>query len=120
MGASKNGVPKSDVAATSQAASRHKARLAGPPMAETDPRVLSWAAAVLDEAGRAGLLDSETEHVSFRAPRVLVEAAKRETGLASTTELGLVALAVLARPDPVSEAMKRLRGRLGERHTLEY
>lgn len=86
----------------------------------TDSRTLTVAAAVLDEASRAGLLDSPTEHVSFRAPKALLEAAKRETGLTSTTELGLVALAALARPDPVSEAMKRTRGKLGKPHTLEY
>ena len=84
-----------------------------------DARVLTAAAAVLDEARRAGLLDSTTEHVSFRVPKALLDAARKETGLASTTDLGLVALAVLARPDPVSEAMKRTRGKLGKQHTLE-
>ena len=87
---------------------------------EAASRASTVAAAVLDEASRAGLLDSTTEHVSFRVPKALLEAAKRETGLASTTDLGLVALAALARPDPVSEAMKRTRGKLGEQHTLEY
>ena len=87
---------------------------------EAAPRASTVATAVLGEASRAGLLDSATEHVSFRVPKALLEAAKRETGLASTTELGLVALATLARPDPVSEAMKRTRGKLGKQHTLEY
>lgn len=90
---------------------------AGP---QADVRVLTAATAVLDEASRAGLLDSVTEHVSFRVPKALLEAAKRETGLASTTDLGLVAFATLARPDPVSEAMRRTRGKLGKQHTLEY
>lgn len=85
-----------------------------------DPKALTVAASVLDEASRAGLLDDATEHVSFRVPKALLEAAKKETGLASTTELGLVAFAALARPDPVSEAMRRTRGTLGKRHTLEY
>ena len=87
---------------------------------KTEPRIVTMATAVLDEARQAGLLDDATEHVSFRAPKALIEAAKRETGLRSTTELGLVALAALARPDPVSEAMKRFRGTLGKTHTLEY
>ena len=87
---------------------------------KTEPRIVTMVTAVLDEARQAGLLDDATEHVSFRAPKALVEAAKRETGLQSTTELGLVALAALARPDPVSEAMKRIRGTLGKTHTLEY
>jgi hypothetical protein len=50
----------------------------------------------------------------------LIEAAKRETGLQSTTELGLIALATLARPDPVAAAMRRVRGTLGPSHTLDY
>jgi hypothetical protein len=77
--------------------------------------------AILDEARRSGLLGGDkTEHVSFRAPPALVEAAKRETGVTSPTELGILALAMLAQPDPVSEFMKRTRGRLGQDHTLEY
>jgi hypothetical protein len=71
------------------------------------------AAAAVEDALRAGLLEGErTEHVSFRAPRALVEAARRETGIQSTTELGIAALASLARPDPVAAFMKRARGRL--------
>lgn len=77
-------------------------------------------AALLAEARRKGLLDGDkTEHVSFRAPPALVEAAKRETGVTSTTELGLLALAMLAQPDPVVALMRRTRGSLGEDHTLE-
>jgi len=77
-------------------------------------------AALMEEARQAGLLDDKTEHVSFRAPKALVAAAKRETGLRSTTELGLVALATLARPDPVAAAMRRTRFSLGPSHTLDY
>ena len=84
------------------------------------PSPPSLGAALLDEARQAGLLDDKTEHVSFRAPKALIDAARRETGLRSTTELGLAALAILARPDPVAEAMKRTRGTLGHSHTLEY
>jgi hypothetical protein len=80
----------------------------------------SIGAVLMEEARQAGLLDDKTEHVSFRAPRALVEAAKRETGARSTTELGLVALAMLARPDPVATTMRRIRGSLGQAHTLEY
>jgi hypothetical protein len=84
------------------------------------PAPVSIGAVLMEEARQAGLLDDKTEHVSFRAPKALVEAAKRETGLRSTTELGLVALAILARPDPVAAAMRRTRGSLGPSHTLEY
>jgi hypothetical protein len=78
-------------------------------------------ASVLEEARRAGFLEGDkTEHVSFRAPPALVEAAKRETGVASTTQLGLLALAMLARPDPVAAFFRRTEGRLGPDHDLEY
>lgn len=77
-------------------------------------------ASVLEEAARADLLAGEkSEHVSFPAPPALVEAAKRETGIASTSELGVLALAMLAQPDPVVEFMKRTSGALGGDHTLE-
>ena len=79
------------------------------------------AAAALEDARRAGLLEGEkTAHISFRAPPALVEAAKRESGVASLTELGILALAMLAQPDPAAAFFKRSRGRLGEGHTLEY
>ena len=84
--------------------------------ADTDATIL----APLEDARRAGLLRDTTEHLSFRAPRALVEAAKRRTGITSVTELGLLALATLAQPDPVAEYMKRTRGHLGPSHRLEY
>src|SRR5580704_5200518 len=84
------------------------------------PPPAALGALLVEEARQAGLLDDKTEHVSFRAPRALIDAAKRETGLRSTTELGLAALAILARPDPVAAAMRRTRGSLGPSHTLEY
>src|ERR1700742_3122609 len=71
-------------------------------------------ASLIEEARRAGLLDGDkTEHVSFRAPPALVEAAKREAGVSSTSELGVMALAMLARPDPVATFFRRTEGRLG-------
>ena len=77
-------------------------------------------ASVLEEARRAGLLDGEkTEHVSFRAPPALVAAAKRDTGISSTSELGVMALAMLARPDPITAFFRRTEGRLGRDHDLE-
>jgi hypothetical protein len=79
------------------------------------------AAAVLEDARRAGLLDGEkTEHLSFRAPRALIEAAKRESGVDTPTDLGLLALATLAQPDPVAAFFKRTHGKLGTSHTLEF
>ena len=75
---------------------------------------------LLDEARQAGLLDGhKTEHVSFRAPPALLEAARRATGIESTTELGLLALAMLAQPDPVADYLRRTRGVLGPDHMLD-
>lgn len=72
-------------------------------------------------ARRAGLLEDDvSEHLSFRAPKRLVDAAKRESGLSSPTELGIVALSMLAEPDPVIEYLKRTRGALGEDAELDY
>jgi hypothetical protein len=83
--------------------------------------VAMGATAALEDARQAGLLEGEkTAHISFRAPPALVEAARRESGVTSVTELGILALAMLAQPDPVAAFFKRTRGRLGEAHTLEY
>lgn len=71
------------------------------------------AAAFVEAALAAGLLHGERdEHLSFRAPAALVAAARRETGIESTTELGIAALAALAQPDPVAAFLKRTRGKL--------
>jgi hypothetical protein len=57
---------------------------------------------------------------TFLHPPALVEAAKREIGVSSTTELGVMALAMLARPDPVAAFVWRTGGRLGPDHYFEY
>lgn len=99
--AEKRGVPKG-------ARSREAGRITG-------------ASVVMEEARRAGLLDGDsTEHVSFRAPKALIEAAKRESGATKPTELGLLALAMLAQPDPVAAYLKKTRGKLGPDHQLDY
>lgn len=78
-------------------------------------------ASVLEEARKAGLLDGDkTEHVSFRTTPALVEAAKREAGVSSTSELGVLALAMLAQPDPVAAFFRSTEGQLGTDHDLEY
>lgn len=87
---------------------------------KSSPRTGS-AAAAMRQAKDAGLLEGErTEHVSFRAPRALVEAAKREAGVTSTTELGLAALALAAQPDPVAQFFKASFGALGPDFDLDY
>jgi hypothetical protein len=74
-----------------------------------------------ESAREAGLLDGDrTTHVSFCAPRALVEAAMHESGVTSPSELGIIALAALAQPDPVAVFMRKNRGRLGKDHKLEY
>ena len=99
---------------------RRGCRAAVPDRLTSGNPALAYASA-LEEAQRLGLLEGDkTEHVSFRAPPALVEAAKRETGITSTSSLGVLALALLAQPDPVVAFMRRTRGRLGKSHDLEY
>ncbi len=82
---------------------------------------MTGASIVMEEARRAGLLDGDkTEHVSFRAPKALIDAARRESGATKPTELGLLALAMLAQPDPTAQFLKKTRGKLGADHQLDY
>jgi len=88
---------------------------------DREKRLPPRAAVVLEEARRAGLLDGErSEHVSFRAPKALIEAAMRESGVCKPTELGLLALAMLAQPDPTASFLTKTRGKLGADHQLDY
>lgn len=74
---------------------------------------------VLATARERGLLGGEkTAHLSARVAPALLEAAMRETGITSPTELVEYALAALAAPDPVAEIMKRSFGELGPDHDL--
>lgn len=74
----------------------------------------------VEVARKAGLLESgASEHLSFRVPKALIEAARRETGVQSPTALGILALATVAQPDPVVAFMKRTRGRLGADAALD-
>ena len=78
------------------------------------------ATAALEESRRAGLLDDEkTVDVRFRAPRALVEEALLQSRAATLEDLGQLALAVLAQPDPVVAFLRQTRGVLGEDHDLE-
>jgi hypothetical protein len=80
----------------------------------------SSGAVALEEAREFGLLEGErTEHVSFLAPKALLDAARRESGASSLTELGLMALAILAQPDPFKKFVKENYGALGPDHTLD-
>jgi hypothetical protein len=76
--------------------------------------------AAIEEACNADLMSGEMVHVSFRAPKALVEAAQNVSGVTKPTELGLLALAMVAQRDPTAEFLKRTHGILGPDHTLEY
>ena len=51
---------------------------------------------------------------------VLEEARQREAGVASVSEMGVIALAMLAQPDTVPAFFRRTEGQLGPDHDLEY
>nr|WP_294516248.1 hypothetical protein [uncultured Rhodopila sp.] len=102
---------------TRQPKPKRRSMRVNPSSQRTNPMYMS----VLEQVRLADLFDSEkTDHVSFCAPTGLVEAAKRESGISSTRELGLLALAMVARPDPVSAFFRRTEGCLGPDHDLEY
>jgi hypothetical protein len=110
---------------TAKIATRKATRRSGIRRAKIAPSVaterFSSASVVLEEARRAGLMDGDrTEHLSFRAPKALIEAAKRESGLSKPTELGLLALDMLAQPDPTANFLKETRGKLEADHQLDY
>jgi hypothetical protein len=105
---------QTDKAAITGKLGRRRTRQVSPPSPASLVHV-----AVFESAKAAGLLDGErTTHVSFRAPPALVEAAMKQSGLTSPSELGILALAALAQSDPVSAFMRKNRGRLGKGHTL--
>lgn len=107
--------------ATSKSGKTAGRRSAGKVVRSAATGRLTSASVAMEEARRAGLLDGDsTEHVSFRAPKALIEAAKRESGATKPTELGLLALAMLAQTDPTATYMKKTRGRLGADHQLDY
>ena len=86
--------------------------------ASADP---TGASVAMREARRAGLLVGEKTHcVSFRAPKALIDAAQRESGVTRPTELGLLALAMLARPDPTAKFLRETRGTLEADHQRDY
>ena len=79
------------------------------------------AATAMQEARNQGLLVGDKDvHVSFRAPRALVEAAARRAGVKGMTNVGTIALAMLAQEDPVGRLLTSTRGDLGPDHKLEY
>lgn len=75
--------------------------------------------AALQEAAKGGLLDGETtQPITLQAPAALIDAAQRESGVQDLGDLVLVALALLAQPDPVANYLHDSSGTLGETHRL--
>jgi hypothetical protein len=81
----------------------------------------SIAAIALDDARQAGLLaGGDTIHLHLRVPRLLLEEARRQTGITSPTQLGITALASLIQRDPVTEFMQETRGELAGLPPIEF
>lgn len=77
-------------------------------------------AAALSSALEQGLLTGDkSAHLSARVTPALLDAAKRETGIQSTTELIEYALASVATPDPAARFMTSRFGALGGDHDLD-
>jgi hypothetical protein len=66
--------------------------------------------ATMNAAGRAGFLDDRNTRIAARVSSVLVEQAKRRTGIASDTDLITYALALLALEDDFAEVFEASRG----------
>jgi hypothetical protein len=88
-----------------------------PPPHQRSAKHGKWISMTLNLAAQHGLLEGDkTAHVSVRVNPALLDAAKRETGIASTTDLVEYALAYLATPDPVAGIMAETYGDLGPDH----
>jgi hypothetical protein len=70
--------------------------------------------------GRVSPRSSHHQLARKRADAALVLAEARRAGATRPTELGLLALAMLAQPDPTARFLKATRGRLGADHALDY
>ena len=66
------------------------------------------------------MVGAKSVRVSIRLRRELLDAAKEQTGIRSTTELVNFALASIAARDPVTRYMLLNYGALGPDHSLEY
>jgi hypothetical protein len=66
------------------------------------------------------MASAKTKKMAVRVNRELLEVAKQQSGIGSTTAVVEYALALLAVPDPVSRYMLLNYGALGPDHALEY
>lgn len=76
------------------------------------PRLEHMVPAVMDRAAEMGLLGAETHQVGARLPVKLLEQAKRRTGIGSTTDLLVFALASVAVEDDFATVFAQVRGML--------
>jgi hypothetical protein len=79
---------------------------------EAAPRNAALHAAALRQAADLGLLSTEIRRVTARLPKGLLERAKERTGIASTTDLLVFALANAAFEDGFADAFAAARGRI--------
>ncbi len=91
---------------------RGKRRSSSVDVAEAAPRNAGVRTAVLRRADDLGLLDTELRRVTARLPKGLLERAMECTGIASTTDLLVFALANVALDDGFANAFVAARGRI--------
>jgi len=80
----------------------------------TDPSLTNDARfeAVMQAAERSGLLGEKRSRIGGRISPALVKQAKRQTGIATDTDLIEFALASVALEDPFADAFKAARGKV--------
>jgi hypothetical protein len=76
--------------------------------------------AVMAAAERSGLLSGKSGRIGGRVSPALVEQAKRQTGIATDTDLIEFALATVALEDNFAEAFKESRGKVEPELELGY
>jgi hypothetical protein len=76
--------------------------------------------AVMSAAERSGLLSGKSGRIGGRVSPALVEQAKRQTGIATDTDLIEFALATVALEDDFAESFKKSRGKVDPELELGY
>jgi hypothetical protein len=76
--------------------------------------------AVMRAAEQSGLLRKKSGRIGGRVSPVLIERAKRQTGIETDTDLIEFALATVALEDSFAKAFKESRGKVGRRLKLGF
>jgi hypothetical protein len=71
-------------------------------------------------AEQSGLLREKSDRIGVRVSPVLIRQAKRQTGIATDTDLIEFALATVALEDNFAKAFKRSRGKVDPRLKLGF